>query len=115
MLKWRGAEVAARAEAAAKLAIDKTMARCVDEAKTDHPWENRTGTLEGSLRIVDAAAEDGARVVGRWGSADVNYAIYLETGTVHMEPKPYLRPAADRQYPYLRLRIRAAYAGEELL
>lgn len=114
-LRWNGAEIEAKALAAAKRGVDATMGEAVREAKNRHPWRNRTGTLEGSVRIVQTAHADGLVVKGRWGSADVKYAIFLELGTSKMPAYPFLRPAADREYPHLRRRIAAAYAGESLL
>lgn len=105
-LKWNGPLVAARVAEASKLAIDEITSLAVKHAKDNHPWQNRTGTLEGSLQMRPAEHE-GLRVVGRWGSFTVEYAIFLEIGTVHMEAMPYLRPAADATYPLLAGRIRA--------
>ena len=49
-------------------------------------------------------------IVGLWGSFDVNYAIYVEMGTGRMRAQPYLRPAADHQYPMLAERIKRRVA-----
>lgn len=108
VLRWRGAEVYERAKHATKQGINETLADCVNDAKDTHPWSNRTGTLEGSLQMRPAV-DEGSRVVGTWGSFTVRYAIYLELGTRHMHAMPYLRPAADRNYPKLKGRIQAAF------
>lgn len=107
-LHWRGREIKARAVRAAKIGIDETMADCVEDAKTYHPWQNVTGLLEGSIQMRPAQ-EEGHRVVGRWGSFSVEYAIYQELGTIYMAPNPFLRPAADMWYPELADRIRDAF------
>lgn len=104
---WKGDEVVAKVEAATKLAIDQTTAAAVNRAKSEHPWKNRTGTLEGSLQMRSARAE-GLQIRGEWGSFDVNYAIFLELGTANMPAMPYLRPAADAEYPRLAERITGA-------
>jgi HK97 gp10 family phage protein len=111
---WRGKQILAKAEAAAAVAIDRTMADCVADAKANHPWENVTGTLEGSIRVVSFAGLHGLAIVGTWGSADVMYAIFLELGTSRMPPYPFLRPAADRNYPVLRQYLREAWLGAQL-
>lgn len=103
-LDWRGDEVRQRVEAAARLGIDDTMAACVLEAKNNHGWKNRTGTAERSIRAEPARME-GTRVVGRWGSFDVRYFIYLELGTRFITADHTLRRAADRHYPSLARRI----------
>jgi HK97 gp10 family phage protein len=108
-LVWHGELVEERIIAACKIAVDATTAECVNHAKTNHPWTNRTGTLEGSI-MARPAEEEGLAVVGEWGSFDVNYAIFLELGTSKMPPYPYLRPAADACYPHLAGRIAAASA-----
>jgi hypothetical protein len=54
--------------------------RGVLEAKSSHAWQNRTGTLEGGIGVVDYAREDGAGVVGVWGVFDVVYALIHELG-----------------------------------
>lgn len=107
VLSWRGAEVLARAKAAVRIGIDETTSACVNHAKSNHPWRNETGTLEGSLQMRPAI-DEGGRIVGRWGSFTVDYAIYLEVGTRFMPAFPYLRPAADAEYPHLAARIKAA-------
>ena len=108
-MDWRGDRVRERARAAQKEGINQTMAKSVEHAARHHPWTYRTGTLEGSLRIVNYATEGQRGVSGLWGSTDVLYAIMLELGTARMQPFPYLRPAADAEYPHLAQRIAAAY------
>lgn len=100
---WRGDQVKQVALGNARRAIDETTAACVHGAKSDHRWQNRTGTLEGSLQMRPATIV-GSRVRGRWGSFDVNYAIYLELrwGGRYR----YLFPQADLHYPRLAARLR---------
>lgn len=110
-MSWRGDEVAGRVAAAAKLAVDATTAAAVTHAKQNHPWQNVTGTLEGSLQMRGAEIVSDGDIVGQWGSFDVEYAIFLELGTAVMPAYPYLRPAADAEYPKLFMRLRAAMVG----
>jgi len=102
-LEWFGDRVKARVREAERLAIDETTAACIDPAK--NRVHVKTRILQGSIQFRDAEEEEG-RVVGRWGSFDVNYAFWQE---VLPEPRgrAYLRPAADEEYPKLARRIQA--------
>lgn len=98
---WRGDQVANKVKRSAANAIDTTTALCVNGAKSEHAWRNRTGTLEGGIQMRPAQVI-GPKVVGRWGVFDVNYARYLE-----LDPRfRWLRPQADRYYPGLAALIR---------
>lgn len=115
-LRWDGDKVMKRVRNAAKAGIDDTMAAAVLYAKENHPFQNRTSTLEGSIQIETYATERGAdEVYGRWGSLDVVYALRIEFGfqgkdslgrAFNQRAYPFLRPAADAEYPKLAKRIR---------
>ena len=128
-LNWLGENVIRRHREAVKAAINQTMSAAVIRAKNNHDWQNRTGTLEGSIDIVDYAHETAGGVTGVWGSRDVRYALIHELGgvivpktaaalhfeiggehvmvsQVTMPARPYLRPAADAEYPKLAGRIK---------
>lgn len=132
-LKWNGKAVTAKMQAAQVTGVNQTMAACVTDAKSRHPWQNRSGILEGGIDIANFAAPHAQGVKGTWGVRDVVYARAIEDGativpkrakalaipqadgslrfasSVTIPPYPYLRPAADRQYPLLPERIRKAY------
>jgi hypothetical protein len=103
-------------------------------------FHSRTGFEVGSIKIFDAASlRDPTVIAGQWG-ADASQSIYLEIGTSIagptagaralagagdmsaipppigplMAPRPFLRPAADEEYPLLAARIGAVYRGESL-
>ena len=107
VVRWTGEKVAERIAEAARRAIDETNAEAVAAAKGDHPWTNRTGTLEGAIQMRPAAQEADGEIVGLFGAFAVAYAIYLELGTARMPPYPFLRPAADAAWGELGARIRA--------
>lgn len=108
-LDWKGDKVTDKVTKAQIEGVNATMAECIIDAKNSHEWKNRTGTLEGSIDVAQhARAEVGGVVVGEWGSLDVEYAIYHELGTATIPARPYLRPAADRNYPNLARNIRRA-------
>lgn len=132
-LKWNGKKVTEALRRAQLHGVNQTLAAAVARAKRSHAWRNRTGTLEGSIDIQDYAHATGDGVRGSWGSRDVRYALIHELGgvirpqtakalvfepapgaglvqvqSVTIPPRPYLRPAADAEYPKLGARIRAA-------
>jgi hypothetical protein len=103
-------------------------------------FHSRSGFEVGAIVIMEPAAlRDVTHVGGRWG-ADSNYALFLEIGTSTdgptaeqraleaggdmsmiapaigplMAPRPFLRPAADAEYPLLATRIGAAFRGETM-
>lgn len=132
-LVWKGKAITERMRAAQVAGVNGTMGDCVVEAKNSHAWQNRSGVLEGGIDIVDYAHEDAGGVTGTWGVRDVRYALIHELGgtivatkakalaipqpdgsvrfvkSVTIPPRPYLRPAADKKYPNLPQRIRAAF------
>ena len=135
-LTWNGPAISEKMRAAQIVGVNRTMGACVNHAKRNHPWKNRSGILEGGINLVAFAAVDGAGVKGTWGVNDVRYALALEIGAVIKPVKakalaipqpdgsvrfaksvtipamPYLRPAADAIYPSLAARIRRAYEGD---
>lgn len=98
---WEGDRVFSDVGKATALGIDQILARCVTGAKSEHAFQNRTGVLEGSLRLIPAQVA-GTRIVGEWGSFSVEYALYVEV----LEGFSYLRPQADQHYPNLAEQIR---------
>lgn len=132
-LKWNGPAVTARLKAAQIAGVNRTMGRCVNQAKRSHNWQNRSGVLEGGITIVGYAQPEGKGVKGTWGVTDVRYALIHELGgvikpvkakalaipqsdgsvrfvkSVTIPARPYLRPAADMFYPTLVGNIRSAY------
>lgn len=134
MLNWNGEEVVKKVIFNARIAMDRVMSKCVIEAKGTVP--KVTTALQGSIRM-QPTKESGGQLVGRWGSYNIKYAIYIETGTdpyiirpknakalfwdgaahpvkvVHhpgIKAQPFLRPAADKFYPTLPAAIRRAMA-----
>jgi len=135
MLKWYGDAIKKKVQAAQRKGINETMAACLREAKSRVPV--RTGLLQGSLRMTPATIR-GNQIIGEWGSYQVNYARVVEFGmrphiilpvnkkalywkgaahpvkVVHhpgTKGKPYLRPAAEKEYPTLGRRIKRALNG----
>jgi len=98
MLKWDSKPVIDKTLLATRQGMDSVMSKCVGMAKGTVPVV--TATLQGSIRM-EPTKEQGGEMVGRWGSYNVLYAIFVELGTSKMSAQPYLRPSADRLYPTL--------------
>ena len=94
-IEWHGDRIQANVDRAAKHSLNALMSRCVIRAKRYHPnWQNRTGTAEGSVTIIQYSTPKGKRIYGAWGSRGAHYAIYLEA-----RHGPWMRDSADRNYP----------------
>ena len=104
-LTWRAEVIQRRVREASRKGIDITMALCVVLAKKHPPLPFVSGTAQGSIQMRPAEIQRD-RVVGRWGSFDVDYFIWLEIGARGRPGGFYLRGAADREYPQLVDRIR---------
>lgn len=102
-------------------------------------YANRTDGETASIAVFEPAVEDGTRVRALWG-ANSRQSLFLEIGTSVagptaderaaiadgnmdaieapvgplMAPRPFLRPAADEEYPLLAPRMGAFYRGERL-
>ncbi len=132
-IDWFGDKVLKSTRKIQRFGINATMAAAVIFAKANHTFTNRTTTLEGGIRIVEPARVTKGKVRGLWGVVDVVYALAIELGLpardivpvngkalfwpgarhpvrrVHQKArkgKPYLRPAADAEYPGLAGRMR---------
>ena len=108
-VNWKGPQVRKHVEDSAIFGINATMAAGLIVAK--ERVAVLTATLQGSLRIVDFARFFSGIARGRWGSADVNYALWQEIGTSIQPGQPYMRPAADQEYSKLWQRIKSAFQG----
>lgn len=102
--RWRGDEVKRKYLNACIIGVNVTMAQSVEYAKGNHPWENRTTTLEKGIRIAQSATVKANRVTGLWGVVQVAYGKWLEKN-----PKwSWLRPTASIFHPRLVDNIKAA-------
>lgn len=103
-LDWHGDDIKRKASEAARRGIDETMGACIGPAKERTPVV--TGAAQGSVKIVQLARHLGNRLVGLWGSADINYYIWIEIGARGRTGRYPLRRAADQEYPSLAQRIK---------
>ena len=105
-LSWRGDEIAERIMQAAQASVDDITAKAAADAASNHWWQSRTGNLEGNI-VNEPAKRVGGVITGKFGSTEGPgfYGWFLERKT------PFLRPAADRNFPQLATQIRARLAG----
>lgn len=99
-------QVRQRSRQAARKGINETMAIAVQIAAPLTPF--LWGFLRRSIRFEPARVV-GDRIIGRWGSFDIVYALRMELH--HRTKKGFLKKAADKAYPTLTARIRRHYGG----
>jgi hypothetical protein len=103
---WNGANLVKRMERAAREALNETVDMARDDAKASHTWKNRTGQLEEEIISIHAVAGE-ATPTASFGTTRRRgfYGYFHELGTVNEIARPFLRPAADRNFPGLKTRI----------
>jgi hypothetical protein len=102
---WKGNARRADIEDAIRKGIDMTTSAAVVPAKRETPV--RTGIAQGSVRS-EPARKEGARWVGRFGSWNVAYFIWLEIGARGRPGRHMLRRAADAEFPKVFENIKRA-------
>lgn len=135
-INWEGNSLMARTRRAQISAIDTTMSAATLHARKNHSpgahelsrfvsgghdrpatRANSSGSLEGSIGIDKPGHRVAGGAAGRWGSKDIVYALRIELGfqgkdslgrIIDQNPFPFLKPAADAEYPKLAKRIKTA-------
>jgi HK97 gp10 family phage protein len=99
-------ELAARAPKVAAGVIRATVGEIEADARQRVPVD--TGALRDSIqgRVINQQAGE---VVAGGGAVD--YAGYVEEGTVKMPARPYMHPAADAARPRFEAAVARAIAG----
>lgn len=72
-----------------------SQALIVNDAKTDHPYKDRTGNLTNSIQ--PGAVEVTDQEVTAYVEARMGYATFVEFGTSRAHAYPFLTPAMIRQ------------------
>lgn len=74
-----------------------TQALIVNDARSDHPYKDRTGNLTNSIQPGDVVVDDVE--VTAFVEARMEYATFVEFGTSRAHAYPFLTPAMLRQLP----------------
>lgn len=106
-IDWRGKLTRKQVVRAVEQGMNMNLARCVQVAKSFTPV--RTGILQGSIRMEPAKELHPGVVVGYFGSWDVNYALYVEKGTIYMSGRHMLQRGADQVFPKLGDDVKNAF------
>ena len=121
-INWKGDALKRRAEKAAMLGIDATIGAAIIHARSNHGgvgarFQTRSGELERHTKAAGPARRTRRGVVGLWGAIGLVYGRRIELGfqgkdsagrVVDAPAFPFLRPAAEAEYPKLAGRIRRA-------
>jgi HK97 gp10 family phage protein len=89
------AAMQAEAERALSPAMVEAAALVADEARADHPYEDRTGDL--TARTVPGAIVAHGDTLTVQLVGDTEYGGFVDEGTARMAARPFLRPAFDRR------------------
>lgn len=107
-LEWHGDEVLAKVRDAVVKAIDVCTSLAALRAQELAPRD--TGHMANTIEF-EKASRNGNTIVGRMGNWTADYTLWNEIGTRRMPPRPFLRPAADSEFPNLPERIQRALKG----
>lgn len=108
-------EVEGKVKAAAKLALKDIVIDVAQDAINDSPYltgNNRRRmayqTPGMSQGITELGSADGVEIQELQGAvfSSSGYGGYLETGTKKMEARPYIKPAADRNFTASKMAAR---------
>lgn len=116
---WRGDELLAKIENAARETVNETVDAARDDAELTHPWKDdpRVRTLKSGRKVdthldreivsehADPASLNPSAAFG-YTRRKGFYGAFHEDGTVHEHAFPTIRPAADRQLPTFLERLR---------
>ncbi len=72
-----------------------TQAIIVNDARSDHPYKDRTGNLTNSIQPGEVIITD--QEVTAFVEARMQYATFVEFGTSRAQAYPFLTPAMLRQ------------------
>lgn len=77
-------------------AFHEIARRVAQEARANHPYQNRTGTLESRTLPGPVTGRASQGTLTAEVGAYTGYAGYVEYGTSHAQPYPFLHPAAEK-------------------
>jgi hypothetical protein len=104
-ITWHGDNVKKAVDHAVTAAMDETLDKAADQARSSHPgWSDDTGAASRGIHGEHAKAH-GKETVGEL-VGDEPYTIFLEIGANGHPGDHTLRRAGDREFPHLTERIR---------
>jgi len=97
--QWFGGRILEGLEAETAATVWTLTKRAAQIARENHPYQDhRADGLTSTIFAHDPHMR-GDHIYAIWGAHSP--ALYIEFGTAHNDPFPFLRPAADRAYKLL--------------
>lgn len=90
-------EYQSRVLQAAVTATQMSQARIVNQARSNHPYQDRSGNLTNSIQAGDIEISEIG--VTAFVEARMEYASFVEFGTSRSRAYPFLTPAMLAEYP----------------
>ncbi|MCC7542360.1 MAG: hypothetical protein IT379_39445 [Deltaproteobacteria bacterium] len=76
--------------------IEAGLEPVAENARATTAFHDRTGRLRASIQAVDDVRETAFGASG-FVTADAGHALFLEGGTKHVAPRPFLAPAIEQE------------------
>lgn len=115
-LNWNGPAVSATVKKETRAAMDETLLAAVTAARSFVAID--TGALYADITVTsrpgqgrDQGGRYSSGMQGSFGAPNIPYAIWQEIGTAKMPAHPYLRPAAELEFPRLAGRLQRRLGG----
>ncbi|MGK2898621.1 MAG: hypothetical protein ACSLE9_08020 [Burkholderiaceae bacterium] len=102
-LNWAGKAYNAAARQAVLGAVYQTLSAAALEAQRRAPRD--TGFMAATTVVTRPPSIKGDGVSGEFGNETADYTLWNEIGTSRMPARPFIRPAADLEFPNLPARI----------
>lgn len=105
---WRAPQIVKATKAASLAGATETVAAATLRAQTLAPRD--TGFMANTIQFQPATPVP-TGVTAHFGNWTANYTLWNEIGTSRMPARPFLRPAADVEFPKVTERIKQHMRG----